>query len=126
MKKLFAALAIIFTIIAVITVNSAAMNRAAERLTAYIDKATNCTNSRDFDAAKNHMETLLHDIEANRTYFGLVTSKVNLEEIESSACRASEYCKADSLDEYYAEALALRHHILHMAACESFSLHTIL
>ena len=126
MKKIVIALFLVLLMIAVITVNALTMKNTTDRMLQHMDAAVVNMKKQAFDSAKQDMDALLGVIEDKRIYFGLVTSKENLEELEDSARRAAEYCCADAQDEYYAEISVLRHHIEHMLAYECFSLHTIL
>ena len=126
MKKMVIAVSLVLLIIAAIAVNAMMMKNTTDSMLQHMDDAIAKMNIKDFDSAKQDMDALLDIIEDKRVYFGLVTSKENLEELEDSARRAAEYCCEDARDEYYAEVNVLRHHIEHMLAYECLSLHTIL
>lgn len=85
MKKMVIAVSLVLLIIAAIAVNAMMMKNTTDSMLQHMDDAIAKMNIKDFDSAKQDMDALLDIIEDKRVYFGLVTSKENLEELEDSA-----------------------------------------
>ena len=81
MKKMVIALFLVLLIIAAITVNALTMKNTTDRMLQHMDAAVVNMKKQAFDSAKQDMDALLGVIEDKRIYFGLVTSKENLEDL---------------------------------------------